>query len=616
MKAFLDILEESICVVDYSGNILYLNKAAWQYLGYDAVYGEIAVLDARWYRDVDQEMLQVRHQNERIHEAAFIWEAGTWEGQAVQIGRLRWSGYVEGYERVRLLEGFVDTCKANIIIKDHNGKFVFVNQTFANAVGTPRDEILGKCDRDFWHDEIASRFKKSDDYILDTHEHCMIEDTFEEEGKKKYYETNKFYIKACEGKVGIVTRDITFYRILLDQLTRHESAVVDIEQNDKLEAVQNDYKGQIEVFLDELRTYFGTEYIDVWQYDEEKECLEICASVESPRALCNGQTTYPITKEEVAHCMQCEFGNIHRAKVDEVGDHIKQVCNAGHLHEFIDYPIIYQGKFLGTLSIIYDTSEERFMVKNYFMNHICQQLASVLKDKNMLDRLAEELKHRLKVEEELRAILSLSTDLIITVDKAGNHKSSNSGCSQVLGWSHEAFLKMSWKDLIHPDDYERTRETYRYWQEGIVQRQECINRYLCADGTYTWLRWDGYYKKDDNNYLTVARDINKEMMLKTKEDLEKRVTHVEEVRTEFFANLSHEFKTPLTITLAAVQMLEAIVKECCAEHLGVLKYVRSIKQNSYRLLRMVNNLIDVTRIDADYYIMKVKNHNIDRKSVV
>lgn len=38
--------------------------------------------------------------------------------------------------------------------------------------------------------------------------------------------------------------------------------------------------------------------------------------------------------------------------------------------------------------------------------------------------------------------------------------------------------------------------------------------------------------------------------------------------------------------------------------------MNSVNQNSYRLLKLVNNLIDITRIDTGYYDINLKNHNI------
>lgn len=63
-------------------------------------------------------------------------------------------------------------------------------------------------------------------------------------------------------------------------------------------------------------------------------------------------------------------------------------------------------------------------------------------------------------------------------------------------------------------------------------------------------------------------------------------------KTEFFQNLSHEFRTPLTLTIGP---LEAAIEHCQA-----LPYEQSViaLRNCRRLLRLVNQLLDIQRLDA------------------
>ena len=88
---------------------------------------------------------------------------------------------------------------------------------------------------------------------------------------------------------------------------------------------------------------------------------------------------------------------------------------------------------------------------------------------------------------------------------------------------------------------------------------------------------------------------------------------MESMRNEFFANLSHEFKTPLNIILGTMQLINKNIENdniTYNENFNLRKYNNVIKQNSYRLLKLLNNLIDITRIDAGYYNIKMYNYNI------
>ncbi|GAB4198335.1 MAG: hypothetical protein Fur006_47990 [Coleofasciculaceae cyanobacterium] len=78
---------------------------------------------------------------------------------------------------------------------------------------------------------------------------------------------------------------------------------------------------------------------------------------------------------------------------------------------------------------------------------------------------------------------------------------------------------------------------------------------------------------------------------KTRQQAE-RLIELDRQKTEFFQNISHEFRTPLTLTIGP---LETVV-----EHKQDLPYEQCLiaLRNSRRLLRLVNQLLDLHRLDA------------------
>lgn len=86
----------------------------------------------------------------------------------------------------------------------------------------------------------------------------------------------------------------------------------------------------------------------------------------------------------------------------------------------------------------------------------------------------------------------------------------------------------------------------------------------------------------------------------------------EKLKTEFFSNLSHELKTPLNVILSAMQLLDAAVigNDGNNGERALKKYSNIIKQNCYRQLRLVNNMIDITRVDAGFFGLNRQNINI------
>lgn len=74
-------------------------------------------------------------------------------------------------------------------------------------------------------------------------------------------------------------------------------------------------------------------------------------------------------------------------------------------------------------------------------------------------------------------------------------------------------------------------------------------------------------------------------------------------KTEFFTNMSHEFRTPLNIIFATVQLLELYSKKHpkTDNFLNCSRHINTIKQNCLRLLKLINNTLDVTRMDSGFY---------------
>lgn len=86
---------------------------------------------------------------------------------------------------------------------------------------------------------------------------------------------------------------------------------------------------------------------------------------------------------------------------------------------------------------------------------------------------------------------------------------------------------------------------------------------------------------------------------------------MEKLRMEFFANISHEFKTPVNLIYSALQLLELKLKNNRDRDEDIyINYIKMAKQNVFRLLKLINNLIDSTKLEAGFFNVNIKNHDI------
>ena len=84
-------------------------------------------------------------------------------------------------------------------------------------------------------------------------------------------------------------------------------------------------------------------------------------------------------------------------------------------------------------------------------------------------------------------------------------------------------------------------------------------------------------------------------------------------KSEFYLNISHDIRTPLNVILGTVQLTELNLKNPTPPVMGheiMNRRLNVIKHNCYRLLKLVNNLIDISRLDSGYKSVELCNCDI------
>ncbi|MGE5677237.1 MAG: ATP-binding protein [Pseudomonadota bacterium] len=104
-----------------------------------------------------------------------------------------------------------------------------------------------------------------------------------------------------------------------------------------------------------------------------------------------------------------------------------------------------------------------------------------------------------------------------------------------------------------------------------------------------------------NELLIVGIDVTAET------EKRQQMEEIIKMKDEFLCLMSHEFKTPLTVISAAVQTLEYIYAGKIPDKAAVM--IEKVKQNVNRELRLIDNLLDITRINAGQ--LKLRERNLD-----
>ena len=84
------------------------------------------------------------------------------------------------------------------------------------------------------------------------------------------------------------------------------------------------------------------------------------------------------------------------------------------------------------------------------------------------------------------------------------------------------------------------------------------------------------------------------------------------MKNNFIANLSHELRNPLNIIISTIQLFDLYLKQnkIVLKDPTIKNKFEYLKNNSNRLLKLVNNVIDITKIDAGFFNISKDNYDI------
>ncbi|MDP4143838.1 MAG: ATP-binding protein [Bacillota bacterium] len=153
----------------------------------------------------------------------------------------------------------------------------------------------------------------------------------------------------------------------------------------------------------------------------------------------------------------------------------------------------------------------------------------------------------------------------------------------------------------------------RHEIEKILNKQETsYSKYkkliLNGEETFVNILYQPLFGVNGNieEIVAVIIDITKELKAKQKIETNLRM------QEELFANISHELKTPLNIIYSIAQLFSDFCKNGSLDEKknSIIKYLNTLMQNCYRLSKLVNNIVDLSKIDAGFYELKKSNYNI------
>ena len=462
------------------------------------------------------------------------------------------------------LEELLDNIPYEVWMKDKEGRYKYVNKYFSQKIGCSKKKIIGKTDLDI---ELGKSPVVNEE--------------------KVYYEIyNKDIKREKEIILGSILKEMNGEKNIQDAIIENLIHITDRD-------AEKNYKKYDSKILFELKKKIKADDIAIYLYNRHSNNMSLYVQEGSTKGIFTTKYSFNV------------FGQfLLNSKLNKIVRNFNG-CQTHYL-----YPIRAKDTLHGMIEIYYKNDDSKHYIGESIIKQISILLGVSLENRTIAKHLKTELIKREDVQKKLEMVIDTVIDIYALIKKKNNMLQwidINKKCMEIIEWTDKDLIDRSPLELVHADD----KEDLKFAVENHKEYKNFVCRILCKSGNYKILsiNWSNI---SNGNIIITGKDItNERELLKDKENLQQAV-EVESLKTEFFANLSHEFKTPLNIILSTVQFITNYidVHKKHPDNDSYRKYLKSIKQNSYRLLKLANNMIDITKIDGGFYEINIINCDI------
>jgi PAS domain S-box-containing protein len=208
-----------------------------------------------------------------------------------------------------------------------------------------------------------------------------------------------------------------------------------------------------------------------------------------------------------------------------------------------------------------------------------------------------------EAEKKYRTIVENAAGGIYQVTPEGHILSANPAMARILGYDSSEQLMREVKN-IHKQVYAKPGERTQFIREletvgSVVNFETLVNK---QSGLQVWVNENARAVKDDDGNILYFEGSIEEITQRKEAEIKLREAKMHSdlanrAKSEFLANMSHELRTPLN----AIIGFSEIIKD---EILGPVgqkqywEYARDIYDSGKNLLQIINEILDVSKIDA------------------
>jgi PAS domain S-box-containing protein len=486
---------------------------------------------------------------------------------------------LENKNEQRILDLIINNIPAMVFYKNISGHYISANNSFCKQLRTTAENIVGKTDFDFYDQERAEQYRKTD---LEVIQSGQSYEGFEEEitvdGKQKVYTTRKVLVKDDQGEpsgiIGLVY-DVT-------KTTRTEEELIESRTR---------YKYMYEMF----RLMADNIPDLLWAKDLKKKYIFVNKAI-CEKLLMASDTNEPVGKDDMFFALRER--NLHPAdkewhtfgEICSDSDDITVQCKApGRFEEF--------GNVKGQLLYL-DVHKAPIRDEEGNMIGIVGSGRDITKEK-----LIE--KELIAVNERNKAILKAMPDIMFLYDMNGNFLdcyASNQG------------------DLLAPIDQIIGHNISDFFPPSFVEEQKrvlgkCISTHEVQTMEYELVLNEKlqYFESrhilvDSVTILSISRNITERKLLqKELINAKEKAEESDRLKSTLLNNMSHELRTPLNGILGFSEILTEELSNP-----DYMEMARHINNSGKRLMRTLDAIMQLSQLESGVKALNLQKTDLDQ----